>query len=124
MGFKWYSVARNVLILITKLKIFGVHFLYNKILEQDKNFCKHIVKIENVLKLWFMRRLTLEGRIMVFKSLAASKEARGKRLFLNLLLITKFHNMFCLKYRKTLFGNGKRQKVNTELFAMAMKRVV
>ena len=33
------------------VKILGVHFSYNKNLEQDKNFSDHIVKIENILKL-------------------------------------------------------------------------
>ena len=37
------------------VKILGVHFSYNKNLEQDKTFCEHIVKIENILKLWRMR---------------------------------------------------------------------
>ena len=45
MRFKWHSVARNV-------KIRGVHFLYNVNIEQDKNICEHIVKIENILRLW------------------------------------------------------------------------
>ena len=61
------------------VKILGVHFSYNKNLHQDKNFCEHIVKIENILK------LTLEGRIRVFKSLAASK-------VIHLLLVTILHN--------------------------------
>ena len=67
------------------VKILGVHFSYNKNLEQDKNFFEHIVSIENILKLWRMRQPTLEGRIMVFKPLAVSK-------FIHLLLITKLHN--------------------------------
>ena len=50
------------------VKIFGVHFWYNKNLEHDKNFCEHIVKIENILKVWRMRKLTLESIITVFKS--------------------------------------------------------
>ena len=33
------------------VKILGVHFSCNKNLEQNKNFCEHIVKIENILKL-------------------------------------------------------------------------
>ena len=33
-----------------------------------KIFCEHSVKIENILKLWRMRQLTLEGRITVSKS--------------------------------------------------------
>ena len=67
------------------LKTLGVHFSYNKNPEQDENFCEHIVKIENILKLWRMRQLTLEGRITVFKSLAVSK-------LIHLLLISKLHN--------------------------------
>ena len=31
------------------------------------------VEIQNVLKLWKLRNLTIEGRIVVFKSLAISK---------------------------------------------------
>ena len=34
---------------------------------------RHIVKIQNILKLWKQRNLTIEGRIVVFKSLAISK---------------------------------------------------
>ena len=47
------------------VKIFGVYFLYHKNLEQDK--------IKNILKLWRMKQLTLEGRTAVFKSLAVLK---------------------------------------------------
>ena len=66
-------------------KILGVHFSYNKNCEEDNNFSKHIVKIENILKLWRMKQLTLEGTIMVFKFLAISE-------VMHLLLITKLHN--------------------------------
>ena len=55
------------------IKILGCHFSYNRILQQENNFRKHISKIENVLKLWRMRNLTLEGKINVFKSLAISR---------------------------------------------------
>ena len=37
------------------------------------NFQSHIVKIESVLRLWRMRNLTIEGKTLVFKSLAISK---------------------------------------------------
>ena len=63
------------------VKILGIHFLYNKTLEQHNFFFKHIVKIESILKLRRMRQITLEGRITVFKSLAISE-------VINLLLIT------------------------------------
>ena len=37
------------------------------------NFQSHDVKIESVLRLWRMRNLTTEGKVLVFKSLAISK---------------------------------------------------
>ena len=55
------------------LKILSIYFSYNKKLEQEKNFFNHIVKIQNILKLWKLINLTIEGRIIVFKSLAISK---------------------------------------------------
>ena len=51
------------------IKILGIFFFYNKKLEQQKNFLNHIAKIQNTLKLWKLRNLTIEGRIVVFKSL-------------------------------------------------------
>ena len=89
------------------VKILGVHFSYNKNLEQDKNFCEHIVKMENILKLWRMRQLTLKGRIMVFKSLAVYK-------IIHLLLITKLHsNTIDLLYKiqKSFIWQGKKTKI-------------
>ena len=55
------------------IKILGTYFSYNKELEQEKNFLEHISQIQNVLKAWRMRHLSIEGRIIVFKSLAISK---------------------------------------------------
>ena len=55
------------------IKILGIFFSYNKKLEQEKNFLNLIIKIQNILKLWKLRNLTIEGRIVVFKSLAVSK---------------------------------------------------
>ena len=88
------------------MKILGVHFLYNKNLEQDKNISEHIVKIENILKLGCMRHLTLKGRITVFKSLAVSK-------VIHLLLITKLHNDtidLLYKIPKTFIWQGQKKQ--------------
>ena len=57
----------------TMLIKFLIWFSYNKKIEQDKNFLNHIVKIQKILKLWKLRNLTIEGRIVVFKSQAISK---------------------------------------------------
>ena len=55
------------------IKITGVHFSYNKTNQDEKYFLETITKIQNVLIIWRMRSLTLEGKIIVFKTLAISK---------------------------------------------------
>ena len=39
----------------------------------EKDFLTAISNIQNVLKIWRKRNLTLEGKIIVFKTLALSK---------------------------------------------------
>ena len=48
------------------LRISGIHFSYNKKLETEENFIRHVRKIETVLKLWGMGNLTVEGKINIF----------------------------------------------------------
>ena len=55
------------------IKVLGIHFSYNKKIETEENFIRHVRKIEKVLKLWRMRNLALEGKITIFKTLAISK---------------------------------------------------
>ena len=55
------------------IKILGTCFSYNEKLKKEKNFYNIICGIHGVLRLWGMRNLTLEGRIVVFKTLALSK---------------------------------------------------
>ena len=47
-------------------KILGIHYSFNKQLENDENFKQYIAKIENMLQLWRVRNLSLEGKITVF----------------------------------------------------------
>ena len=88
------------------VKILGVHFSYNKHLEEDKNFSEQFLKIESILKL-DMRQLPLEGRITVFKSLAISK-------VINLLSVTKLHNntiALMYKIQKNFIWEDKKAKI-------------
>ena len=55
------------------VKILGIHFSYNKKIEDEENFIKLIKKIEKVLKIWRIRNLTVQGKITIFKTLAISK---------------------------------------------------
>ena len=54
-------------------KIIGISFSYNKAIQNELKFTTTTSKIQAVLKLWRMRRLSLEGKIKEFKSLAISK---------------------------------------------------
>ena len=55
------------------IKILGIHFSHNRTLENVENYRRYIVKIEKLLKLWRKRQLSIEGKILVFKTSAVSK---------------------------------------------------
>ena len=55
------------------VKILGIHFSYNRKIENEENFIKFVKKIENVLKVWRTRNLVVQGKITIFKTLAISK---------------------------------------------------
>ena len=66
MRLRWHCGMECIDLMSTVIKILGNYFSYNKKLEQQKNFFNHIVKIQNILKLWKLRNLSIEGRIVVF----------------------------------------------------------
>ena len=55
------------------ITISGVHFPYNKTKQDEKNLWETVTKIKNILKIWRMRSLTFEDKIIIFKILAISK---------------------------------------------------
>ena len=59
---------------VNTIKILRIHFSYNNKLNMEKNFLTAISKIRNVRKIWRTRNLTLEGKIIVFKTLALYKK--------------------------------------------------
>jgi hypothetical protein len=52
------------------VKILGIYFSYNKERMNDKNFVVTVGKIEKLLNIWRQRNLTLEGKMVIFKTLA------------------------------------------------------
>ena len=58
---------------LNAIKILGIHFSYNNNLNIAKNFLTAISNVQNVLKIRRMRNLTLEGKILGFKTLDLSK---------------------------------------------------
>ena len=70
------------------------------------NFQSHIIKIESVLRVWCMRNLTIEGKVLVFKSLGISK-------IVHLSLITTVPQAIINQLNnisKTSYGTEKIQK--------------
>ena len=55
------------------LKILGTHFSYNEKLKEEKNFYTTATNIQRARKTWKLRSLALEGKIVIFKTLAISK---------------------------------------------------
>ena len=52
------------------IKILGVHFWYNGTLKVQNNFLDTVKSIQQVLRLWNSRLLSLEGRIIISTTLA------------------------------------------------------
>ena len=52
-------------LVLDPIKILGTHFYYNEKLKEEMDFCLIIANIQHVLKLWTLRNLILEGRIIV-----------------------------------------------------------
>ena len=55
------------------IKILGTYVSCNSRIKKESNFLKIVSIVQSALNLWRYRNLTLEGRIVVFKSLAISK---------------------------------------------------
>ena len=90
-----------------RMKILGVHLSYHEKLQNELNFCTTIKNICNVIKLWRMRHLSLEGKITIFKSLAISKI-----VYLALLTIVAKNVIFDLKENENRFSwSNKKSKI-------------
>ena len=89
------------------VKTLGTHFSYNKKIENEENFIKLIKKIENVLKIWRTRNLTVQGKITIFKTLAISE-------VIHLALVTNVPHVIIVqlnKIQKPFIWNRKRPKI-------------
>ena len=89
------------------IKILGIHFSYNKKFENEENFIELIKKIENVLKIWRIRNLTVQGKITIFKTLAISK-------VVHLALVTNVPQIITdqlNKIQKDFIWNRKHPKI-------------
>ena len=67
MKCKWTSLTKS------SIKILGICFSYDKALVEKDNFYKLSLDYRTLLNIWKQRRLSVAGKIQVFKSLVASK---------------------------------------------------
>ena len=98
------------------IRVTRLHFSYNTTKEGDKNFLETISKIQNVLKIWRMQSLTLEGKIIVFKTLAISKIVY---LSMMIKVLTEIIVEF-KKYENSSFGQ-LNQKLKTKQYLQISK---
>ena len=66
-------IMKNVDLTKETIIVLGVHISDNKKFQDDLSFLYSIKNIVNIIRLWHMRKLTLKGKITVFKSLAITK---------------------------------------------------
>ena len=111
-GLKLIDLTNNT------IKILGLHFSYNEVLRNEKNFSDTIIKIENVLRVWRQRDLTLEGKITIIKTLAISKIVYNAYLS----TVTNLVIEALKKYRAIFSGTVCARKLNTTHSAILMKK--
>ena len=99
------------------IKILGVYFSYNINLMNQKNYCQAITNIHGILKLWRMRNLSVEGKIVVFKTLVISK-----LVYLALLTVIPDHiTNEVTKIQKSFIWHHSSPKIKHETLRMEFK---
>ena len=89
------------------IKILGIHYSYNKAVSLEKNFTSVIKKITSCLSLWKWRKLTLAGKITIFKTMGLSK-------IIYIAFLSTTPNVIIKKLeeiQKDYIWDGKRPKV-------------
>ena len=69
------------------IKILGFHFSYNRTLKMQNNFLDTVESMKQVSRFWNSRILSLEGRLILFKTLAIFKIVPN-------LFIEEFKNVY------------------------------
>ena len=66
-------ILKSINLTTDTIKIVGVHFSYNLTLKVQNNFLDTVKSIQQVLHFWNSRMLSLDGKIIIFKTLATFK---------------------------------------------------
>ena len=99
------------------LKILRTQFSYNENLKEEKIVYTTVTNIQRVLKLRKMKNLTLEGKAVIFKTLAITKI-----VFQSLTIAAPRHIVNELeKIQKAFLWKKSCPKIKHEIFVMALK---
>ena len=110
---------QSVDLTIDNIKTLDIYFSYNINLMNQKNYCKAITSIHGILKLCRMRNLSVECKIMVFKTLAISK-----LVYLALLTVILNHiTDEVAKIQKSFIWHDSSPKIKHETLRMEFKAV-
>ena len=99
------------------VKIVGIYYSYNEKLENQENFKRYIIKIEQFLRIWRIRDLLIAGNITAFKTLAFSK-------IVHPVLVKTISNLIIHelnKIKKKLYRNLAILKENMTISVQIMK---
>ena len=70
-------------LMLNAIKILEIYYSYDKNLENQENFINLVLKIEKLLKLWRMRKLSIAGKITVFKTILKIVHLASVKVILN-----------------------------------------
>ena len=99
------------------IKIIVIYFSYNLNLMNQKNYCKAITSIHGILKLWRMTNISIEGKIVVFETLAISK-----LIYLALLTVIPIRiTEEAAKIQKSFIWHDSSPKIKHETLRMQFK---
>ena len=99
--------VKNINLVLNSMKVLGVYYSYDKDKCQSKNFTSVIEKMEKVLNIWKSRQLSIEGKIVIFKTLAISKIV----YISHKTTVSEFTLSQLEKIQKDFLWKGKRAKI-------------
>ena len=101
------------------IKVLGVYFSYNINLMNQKNYCQAITNIHGILKLWRVRNLSIEGKIVLFIFMTL---AIFKLVYLALLTVIPDHiTDEVTKIQKSFIWHDSSPKIKHETLRMEFK---
>ena len=90
------------------IKILGIHFSYKEKIQTERNFLTTVKKLQKALNVWMTRALTLEGKILIFKTLGISKI-----VYLSLIIIVPNSILEEIqKIQKSFLWYSSKPKIN------------